>query len=153
MIVRRYGSTVQSVEPNFDSRAMTEIGFLRTTDLVIPAAEFEELYERVEERALFATSEGDVKVESEQALLDDLLEQIAELRAELGEGMLLLVESQAGRDYPKLRDQTTVRVVGGLENRLHFAWRVDPPLRLGLYRRRGGVAGESAGGHGRAALE
>jgi hypothetical protein len=136
MIVRRYGVTVQSVEPNFDSRAMTEIGFRRTADLVIPAAEFEELYERVEERALVATSEGAVKIETEQALLDDLLSQIAELREGLAEGMLLLVESQAGRDYPKLRDHTTVKVVGGLENRLHFAWHVDPPLRLGVYRRR-----------------
>lgn len=143
MIVRRYGSTVQSVVPNFDSRAMTEIGFLRTTDLVIPAAEFESLYEQVEERALVATSEGEIKNDSEQALLDDLLAQIAELRAGLAEGMVLLVESQAGRDYPKLRDHTTVKVVGGLENRLHFAWRVDPPLRLGLYRRR---VGAGAGG-------
>lgn len=136
MIVRRYGSTVQSVVPNFDSRAMTEIGFQRTNDFVIPAAEFEELYEQIEERALVATAEGEVKVESEQALLDDLLAQIAVLREGLEEGMLLLVESQAGRDYPKLRDHTTVKVVGGLENRLHFSWRVDPPLRLGLYRLR-----------------
>ncbi len=137
MIVRRYGSTVQSVVPNFDSRAMTEIGFVRTTDLSIPAAEFAERYEQVEERALVATAEGDVKVEAEQALLDDLLEQIAELRAGLTEEMLILVESQPGRDYPKLRDQTTVRVVGGIENRLHFTWTVDPPLRLGVYRPKG----------------
>lgn len=140
MIVRRYGSTVQSVVPNFDSRAMTEIGFQRTNDFVIPAAEFEELYEQIEERALVATAEGEVKVESEQALLDDLLAQIAVLREGLEEGMLLLVESQAGRDYPKLRDHTTVKVVGGLENRLHFSWRVDPPLRLGLYRLRAASA-------------
>jgi hypothetical protein len=136
MIVRRYGSTVQSVVPNFDSRAMTEIGFQRTPDLSIPAAEFAEEYEQVEERSLVASAEGDVKIEAEQALLDDLLAQVAELQAGLGAEMLILVESQAGRDYPKLRDRTTVQVVGGLENRLYFTWTVDPPLRLGVYRRR-----------------
>jgi hypothetical protein len=52
--------------------------------------------------------------------------------------MLLMIESQPGRDYPKLRDQTKVEVVGGIENRLHFTWTVDPPLRVGIYRRRGG---------------
>lgn len=136
MIVRRYGSKVQSVTPNFDSRAMTEIGFIRTDELVIPASEFEEAYERVDERSLVANSEGDVKVEAEQALLDDLLAQVEALRSELDEGMVLMVESQPGRDFPKLRDHTTVRVVGGIENRLHFTWTVDPPLRLGIYRRR-----------------
>jgi hypothetical protein len=136
MIVRRYGSTIRSVVPNFDSLAMTEIGFQRTSDLSLSAEEFAEQYERVEERALVATAEGEVKVEAEQALLDDLLAQVAELRESLAEEMLILVESQPGRDYPKLRDQTKVRVVGGIENRLHFIWTVDPPLRLGVYRRR-----------------
>lgn len=136
MIVRRYGSKVQSVVPNFDSRAMTEIGFVRTDELVIPAAEFDAEYERLDERSLVANSEGDVKVEAEQALLDDLVGQIEELRSGLEDGMVLMVESQPGRDYPKLRDHTTVRVVGGIENRLHFTWTVDPPLRLGIYRRR-----------------
>lgn len=137
MLVRRYGKVIQSVVPNFDSRAMNEIGFLRTTDLVLEAEDFEREYERVGEESLVATAEGDVKVEVEQAVLDDLLEQIDELRAGLSDGMLLLVESQPGRDYPKMRDKTTVQVVGGLENRLHFTWTVDPPLRLGVYRRRG----------------
>lgn len=136
MLVRRYGMVVQSVVPNFDSRAMTEIGFLRTSDLSIAAEDFARDYEKVSEEALVATAEGDVKIESEQALLDSLLEQVEALRGGLSEGMVLLVESQPGRDYPKLRDQTTVRVVGGLENRLYFTWTVEPPLRLGVYRRR-----------------
>lgn len=138
MIVRRYGSTVQSVSPNFDPRAMTEIGFLRTSDLSIPTEEFLTRYERVGERALVATAEGDVKVEVEQAVLDGLLEQIQAALADLAPGQLLLVESEPGRDYPKTRDRTTTVVVGGIENRLHFTWTVDPPLRLGVYR----LAGE-----------
>lgn len=144
MLVRRYGKVVQSVVPNFDSRAMNEIGFQRTSDLVLEAEEFEREYERVREESLVATAEGDVKVEVEQAVLDSLVEQIDELRAGLADGMVLLVESQPGRDYPKMRDQTKVQVVGGIENRLHFTWTVDPPLRLGVYRRRG----ESARGEG-----
>src|SRR5690606_1272510 len=69
MIVRRYGVTVQSVTPNFDSRAMTEIGFQRTNDLVMPAEEFLERHERVVGRELKAVAEGDVKDEAAQALL------------------------------------------------------------------------------------
>ena len=33
MIVRRYGNRIQSVTPNFNARAMTEIGFVRSGDL------------------------------------------------------------------------------------------------------------------------
>src|SRR5690606_21682401 len=99
MIARRYGATVQSVVPNFDSRAMTEIGFLRTSDLSLDAEEFEALYEKVDERALTATAEGDVKDEAEIELLARLREQIEALEAEVGPDHLLLVESQTGRDY------------------------------------------------------
>lgn len=137
MIVRRYGSTVQSVEPNFDSRAMTEVGFQRTSELSLPADEFFGRYERVEVRALTAATEGDVKDEAEQAVLASLREQIDAMERELGEGQLLLVENQPGLDYPKTRDRTTTIVVGGVENRLHFSWTVDPPLKLAVFRRRG----------------
>src|SRR5690606_41764654 len=67
MIVRRYGTTVQSVAPNFDSRARTEIGFQRANDLVMPAEELLERHERVGSRALIASAEGDVKEEAAQA--------------------------------------------------------------------------------------
>jgi hypothetical protein len=138
MIVRRLGSRVESVTPVFDSVAMNEIGFQRASGFAMTAAEFGEQYEQVEERALVATAEGDVKLEAEQALLDTLLADLTGLEAELGPEMLLMIESQPGRDYPKLRDRTRVEVVGGIENRLHFTWTVDPPLRVGIYRRRGG---------------
>lgn len=133
MILRRYGTTVQSVDPNFDARAMTEIGFRRNGQLSISAEEFEARYEKVDERALTAESEGDVKDEAERALLDDLLAQLRALEEEVGEDHVLVVESEQGVDYPKTRDKTKTLVVG-YENRLHFTWRVDPPLRMGVYR-------------------
>lgn len=136
MIVRRYGNTVQSVQPNFDSRAMTEIGFLRTGALSLTADAFLEEYERVGEQQLTAAAEGSVKDETEQQLLASLRAQLTQLEEELGQRHLLVVESEPGRDYPKTRDRTTTLVVGG-ENRLHFQWTVDPPLKLGVWRRKG----------------
>ena len=100
------------------------------------AEEFEARYEKVDERALTAESEGDVKDEAERALLDDLLAQLRALEEEVGEDHVLVVESEQGVDYPKTRDKTKTLVVG-YENRLYFFWTVDPPLRLGVYRRVG----------------
>lgn len=137
MIARRYGTRIHSVQPNFDAHALTEISFRQTTALRLPADEFSATYERVGERQLTAESEGDVKAEAEQALLISLGEQLETLEAELGGEHVLLVENEPGRDYPKTRDRTTERVVAGV-NRLHFAWRVDPPLKLGIYRRKAG---------------
>jgi hypothetical protein len=137
MIARRYGSTIQSVTPNFDSRAMTEIGFQRTDALVMPVDEFLARHERVGERELTASAEGDVKDEAEQAMLASLREQLQALEAEVGADHVLLVENQPGQDYPKTRDRTTTLVLGG-ENRLYFRWTVDPPLRLGIYRAKAG---------------
>lgn len=133
MLARRYGTAVQSVSAHFDARAMTEIGFRRTADLSLPADEFFRRYEKVDERALGATSEGDVKDEAEQALLASLEARLDALAAEVGPGHVLLIESQAGQDYPKTRDRTETRVVG-YENRLYFHWWIDPPLRIGIYR-------------------
>ncbi|HEX6939050.1 MAG TPA: hypothetical protein VF158_06530 [Longimicrobiales bacterium] len=135
MIVRRYGTTVQSVEPHFDSRAMTEIAFRRTSALSIPADAFFEQYERVGEHALDAAAEGDVKDEVERAVLAKLRERLEALEAEVGADHVLLIESEPGRDYPKTRDRTETRVVG-YENRLYFFWSIDPPLRVGVYRRK-----------------
>ena len=53
----------------------------------------------------------------------------------LGEGEVLVVESLEGEDYPKSRDRKQNVVVDG-ENRLYFYWSVDPPLRMGQYRKR-----------------
>lgn len=136
MIVRRYGSSVQSVELNFDSRAMTEIGFRRDQEWSVPTEEFEAGWERVEDYELEARAEGDVQDEAEQALLKQLEDRIRGIEEGLAEGELIRVESEQGKDYPKTRHQTRTVVVEG-ENRLHFQAWVEPPLRLARYRRRG----------------
>lgn len=136
MIVRRYGSSVQSVELNFDSRAMTEIGFRRDQEWSVPTEEFDSGWERVEDYSLEATAEGDVQDEAEQSLLTQLEGRIRELEAGLGDDELIRVESEQGKDYPKTRHQTRTVVVEG-ENRLHFQAWVEPPLRLARYRRLG----------------
>lgn len=134
MILRRYGSSVQSVETNFDPRALTEIGFRRDHGFSMPAEEFDRTYEKVEERALAGAVEGDVHDEAEASLLDEVKGKLDAFLGELGEDEVLLVESEAGQDYPKTRSrQSTVTRAG--ENRLHFQVTLDPPLRVGRYRR------------------
>ena len=133
MIFQRYGSTVRSVEPDFDSRALTEIVFRRDRETSIPVDEFFRRYEKEEERELTAESEGPVQDEAQQALLEDLEGQIEDLLADLDENRVLFVESEQGKDYPKTRDRRKDVVVEG-ENRLYFYCRVEPPLRIGIYR-------------------
>lgn len=99
------------------------------------AEELEEGYEKVREETVSGTTEGAVQSEAEIALLDQLQEAITRLLGELDEGELLVFENQTGVDYPKLRDRKEGIIVDG-ENRLYFHWRVDPPLRFGLYRPR-----------------
>lgn len=135
MIVRRYGTTVQSVELNFDSRALTEIGFRRDRDWSSSTEDFERDFESVEEFALEATAEGDVQDTTEQSLLDQLETRVRELEEALDEHEILCIESEQGQDYPKTRQKTRTVVVEG-ENRLHFEAWVEPPLRLARYRRR-----------------
>lgn len=135
MIVRRYGTTVQSVELNFDSRALTEIGFRRDREWSSSTEDFERDFESVEEFALEATAEGSVQDTTEQSLLDQLETQVRELEEGLGEHEILCIESEQGRDYPKTRQKTRTVVFEG-ENRLHFEAWVEPPLRLARYRRR-----------------
>ena len=136
MILKQYGTSFQSVEPNFNSRALTEIAFRRDRALSIPVEEFQLSYEKVDERALTAETEGDVQDEAEDDLLKALGEALKELLGSLGEGEVLVVESREGEDAPKTRDKKKNVVVEG-ENRLYFYWWVDPPLRLGIYRKDG----------------
>jgi hypothetical protein len=136
MIVRKYGNTVQSVEPNFDSRAMTEIGFTRTSDFQVPAEEFDGGYERQTLHELTAQADGDVQGEAEDALLASLREQLRELAESTDDERVLFIENRPGADPPKTRCTQTTRVVQGT-NRLYFEYVVEPPLRVGVYRRRG----------------
>lgn len=134
MILRRYGTTVQSVEPHFDSLALTEIGFRRNGELSLSADQFAAGYEKVSETSLAPEVDGTVQTEVEQALLAQLANGIRAMEAELVPGQVLLVESEHGIDFPKMREKREGVIIEG-ENRLHFHWWVEPPLRLGVYRR------------------
>jgi hypothetical protein len=133
MILRRYGNNIQSVKPNFDSRAMTEIGFMRSNDMTVPTAEFGDRYKRVEGRELTANAEGEVQGDVEDAVLASLLEQLEALHGEVGNGHVLLIENEPGKDLAKTRGVQTTRVVQNA-NRLYFQYTIDPPLRVGVYR-------------------
>jgi hypothetical protein len=132
MIVRRYGSRIQSVTPNFDSRAMTEIGFLRGNALTMTADELAERYRRTEQRELRASAQGGVQGEVEDAVLASLLEQLEQLEASAGEGALLLIENEPGVDHPKTHSRQMTTVSMG-ENRFVFEYTIDPPLRVAIY--------------------
>lgn len=132
MIFRKYGSKVESVTPNFDSRAMNEIGFQRTNETSLAADEFEAQYTRVGGSELTAQAEGGVQDEAEREVLAQLQSQLDEMVTALKPGEVLLVESEAGKDYPKTREKQRTIVVDGM-NRLRFERSVEPPLRIGIY--------------------
>jgi hypothetical protein len=138
MLLRRYGKNIQSVEPNFQANALTEIGFIKTDGFRAQADDFADEWEAVDARVISGTTVGDVKSEVESALLADLLRQLDEVLAEAGAGAVVLVENALGQDHPKTRDSTQTLVVDG-ENRLRFTYTVDPPLRVGVYRRKAGA--------------
>lgn len=137
MILRRYGTSYQSVVPNFEAKALNEVGFRRDHETSIPVEDFESRYQAVESHELSAKGEGDVQNEAEQTLLDDLLEQLETLESGLGEDEVLVVESEQAKDWPKTRQEQENVIVEG-ENRLYFHIRVEPPLRIGVYRSREG---------------
>jgi hypothetical protein len=127
---------VHQVTPNFDARAMTEISFMRGSALEDEAEDWLARHERVEEHRLTATAEGDVQNEAEESLLRALEEQLTQLAARLGPGEALLIENEAGTNYPKTRLRQRTLVVDGA-NRLRFDGEIDPPLIVGRYRPRG----------------
>lgn len=132
MLLRRYGTAIHSVVPNFDSNALTEISFRRDRVFSIAEAEFQSRYRKLREEELAPESDGMVQSEAETELLARLESGIRSIESGLGEGELLLVESEQGADYPKVRDRKQGIVVEG-ENKLVFYWRVEPPLRVGIY--------------------
>ncbi len=135
MIVRRYGTTIQSVEPNFDSKAFTEIGFRRDHAYSDSADDFLDRHQRISEHLLEAESEGDVQDEVESAMLKKLLGQLEKIDGDLAEDEFILVESERGQDYPKTRTQQKNVVLEG-ENRLYFYSSVSPPLKVAVFRAR-----------------
>jgi hypothetical protein len=133
MILKQYGTKFQSVRPRFDANAMTEVGFTRDEEAVLSAEEFEQQYERQEVRDLTASSEGHVQSLVEHQVLHALEEQVLDLEQQIG-GHAVLVVAAEGKQ-PKTRGSQRTLVEQG-ENRLHFQFVIDPPLRLGVYRRR-----------------
>lgn len=133
MILRRYGTSYQSVDLNFDSKALNEVGFRRNRERSIAVEDFEGSYALGATHELQAQAEGDVQDHTEQRLLDLLQEQIEALVAGLGDGEVLVVENEQGHDYPKTKQKTANVIVEG-ENRLHFTYTIAPPLRVAVYR-------------------
>ena len=135
MILKRFGNRMHQVTPNFDARAMTEISFLRGEALEESADDFLAAHEKTGEHSLIANASGTVQGDVEAQVLNDLQQQLARIEGELPAGSVLLVESEAGNDYPKTRGRQATKVIEG-ENRFHFDYDIDPPLRVGVYRRR-----------------
>lgn len=133
MIFKKYGETLQSVDLDFDARAMTEIGFRRNREQAIPMADLESEYTLVESRELTAEASGDVQDEAEREMLGKLEASLRAFEAECGDNEFLLVLNGSD-DYPKTKDDKK-SVIEGSQNRLHFHWRVEPPLRMGRYRK------------------
>lgn len=134
MIFRRYGTTYQSVDTNFDSLALNEIAFRRNREESIPAEGFDDTHEVMSTHELTAEAEGDVQDETEGRLLEKLEAQLEALVTGLGDRELLVVENEQGHDWPKTKQRTSNVIVGG-ENRLHFRYVAAPPLRVTVRRR------------------
>jgi hypothetical protein len=132
-MVRRYGTQVRSVAPDFDPNVLNEIGFRRTGEWSLPSAEFFDAYTKVESHALTATADGDVQNLVKENLLYSLREQLTAVAESVGADGVLLIESDQD-DYPKTRQKQTTQLVEGA-NRLFFRYTVDPPLRVAVYRR------------------
>lgn len=134
MIYRRYGTAYQSVDIDFDAKALNDIGFRRNRVSVIRVDEFDGAYAPIKTLELAAEAEGFVQYETKQVLLDRLREQLEGAVADLPDGGIVVVDNEAGHDYPKTRQDTRSAVEVG-QNRLHFVYSMSPALRITLYRR------------------
>ena len=132
MILRRYGTTIQSVEAHFDSKTFTEVGFRRDHAYSCATADFFDRHERDSEHLLEAESEGDVQDEVESAMLGKLLDQLEKIEGDTAEGEFVLIESEKGEDYPKTRTRQKNVIIEG-ENRLYFYSSVSPPLKVAVF--------------------
>jgi len=133
VIFRRYGSSYQSVDVDFDAMAFNDIGFRRNRQEKIPVAGFDDVYALIETVEVRAEAEGPVQSETKQLLLARLQTNLVELSGRLPERGILVVENESGHDYPKTR-QDTSNVIEEGENRLRFEYSLEPALRVSLYR-------------------
>jgi hypothetical protein len=131
MIFRRYGTSYQSVDLDFDAKALNEVGFRRNRERAVPVDEFEAQYRTTETLELAEAASGPVQTETEQAMLDRLRARIDEALAGLTDGAVLVVENEQGHDWPKPR-QLTTNVIEHGENKLHFDYTMAPPLRISV---------------------
>lgn len=136
MILKRYGTSYQSIETNFDSKALNEVGFRRNREFSVPTDEFEATYQRLDTHELDAEAEGPVQDHTEQELLDRLEAKLRELQAGLSEGQVLVVDNADGIDYPKTRQNLRNTIVEG-ENKLYFNYTLSPALRMAVYQKAG----------------
>jgi hypothetical protein len=135
MLLRRQGSRIEGVTPHFDARALTEIAFRPDGSFREDAGSFDARMEKLSEHAVDATTHGSVQAEAEEALLEELRAGLDARLDALAPGEVLVIESAPGVDWPKTRERRKDVIVDG-ENRFHFHWWVEPPLRLGVYRPR-----------------
>jgi len=133
MIFRRYGTSYESVDIDFDATAFTEIGFRKNRERAVPVEDFRAAYATAETVELVAEAEGLVQQEVEQLMLDRLRAQLEEMRARLSDGEVLVIENDRGRDQAKTR-QSSRKVLEDGEYRLHFESTVDPGLRVSVRR-------------------
>lgn len=136
MILRRYGTRYHSVEVAFNPSALTEIGFRRDHRFSISLDELVDSYDELRIDELVVETDGEVQSEVENALLAQLQEALMERLAAIGPDEILVVMNERD-DWPKTRERRET-VLGDLENRPHFHWWVEPPLRVRTYRRRAG---------------
>ena len=136
MILRRFGTSYQSVDMDFDAKALSEIAFRRNREHSLPVDEFESAYETIETVELSEEAEGAVQTETLQQMLDQLRDRVEEMRAGLADGQVLVVDNDKGHDYPKPRQITKNVIVEG-ENRLCFEYTMSPALRVSIRQRSG----------------
>jgi len=132
MIYRRYGQNYQSVDVDFDAKALNEFGFRRNRTDSFPTDELESRYRHIETVELTAEAEGSVQTETQQQMLDRVRQQLEQVVASLPEGGIVIVENESGHDYPKPR-QEIKNVVEEGENRLHFVYTMAPNARVASY--------------------
>lgn len=133
MILRRYGTHYRSVDAEFNSRALTEIGFRATNRLRVPIADFERRYTKQETHELAPSAAGEVQDETEALLLERLLEELNCILGTLGPDQVAVVDNGKAHDHPKTRQETDNTLAEG-ENRLRFRYTLAPPLRVAVYR-------------------
>jgi len=132
VIFKKYGASYHSVDPNFESKALNEIGFRKDKERVISVEDVLGTYQRLTTHELTAEADGPVQDHTEQLLLDRLESRLLELEAGLDPHCILVVDNGDGPDWPKTKQHLRNTIVEG-ENRLHFEYTVAPPLRMAVY--------------------